>query len=170
MESGDFENVDIYISKCKLPKKNKKNIEKVSAPKIPPFLKRRSSSTPSRSRSTERRRRGGDYQLSSSPRPSYPDHEELHQKSEPVRKRYKLPPTPTLAPKPRKVVVRRSKSAPRQLPVTPLVIKDKNAYVRTCPIEIKNERSKINKSLEKKDSDQSKKSVLSSIMNKKIGK
>ena len=118
-----------YIGKLK--SKNMLTMKNpVSAPKIPSYLKRRNSMP--NIKSMERRKRGGEYRLCVSPMPSYPDHEELRpQPSTPKpTKRYRLPKTPP--PKPRKLP--RNPSLPRQLPVTPLVVKV--SYDRQSKIEI----------------------------------
>ena len=118
-----------FIGKQKSKKTNPLK-KPASAPKIPSYLKRRNSMP--NIKSLERRKIGGEYRLCVSPKPSYPDHEELHpQPPSPMpSKRYRLPKTPP--PKPRKLP--RNPSLPRQLPSTPLVVKV--SYDRQSKIEI----------------------------------
>ena len=97
-------------------------------PKIPNYLRRKS--LPGKMNGVRRRNREGQYPLSTTPVPSYPDHEELHPTPSPPPIRYKLPKTPP--PPSRKLP--RDPSKPRSLPVTPKVVK--KSYIRHRQINI----------------------------------
>ena len=121
--------LDKYISK---PSRAKDRVpsEAPRPPQLPSYLRTTSRASV---RGTERRRRGGEYALSPSPRPSYAGHEELrprprHMSAPPPR--YKLPATPP--PRPRKLP--RDPSVPRVLPNTPKV--EKKSYIRYKSVKI----------------------------------
>ena len=85
---------------------------------------------PGKMSGVRRRNREGQYPLSTTPVPSYPDHEELHPTPSPPPIRYKLPKTPP--PPSRKLP--RDPSKPRSLPVTPKIVK--KSYIRHRQINI----------------------------------
>ena len=121
--------LDKYISK---PSRAKDRVTSEAArpPQLPSYLRTTSRASV---RGTERRRRGGEYALSPSPRPSYAGHEELRPRPRHVSApppRYKLPATPP--PRPRKLP--RDPSVPRVLPNTPKV--EKKSYIRYKSVKI----------------------------------
>ena len=121
--------LDKYISK---PSRAKDRVpsEAPRPPQLPSYLRTTSRASV---RGTERRRRGGEYALSPSPRPSYAGHEELRPRPRHVSApppRYKLPATPP--PRPRKLP--RDQSVPRVLPNTPKV--EKKSYIRYKSVKI----------------------------------